>query len=142
MSALIVRSVVFYFLYVVSALEWDRVGLVGDNFSVLQSFAAGKASVGLRVQKRILQRLVYACTRLRRPWYLCWIPEECNPADPFSRIQSGWRGDYAAAQEEATRRLRLAMGGPTVLVEHVWTLELPVIKQLQSHVGMKVRKPA
>ena len=34
------------------------------------------------------------------------------------------------------------MGGPTVLVQHVWTLELPVIKQLQGYVGMKVRKPA
>ena len=131
-----------YAVHFVSALRWDRVGLVGDNFSVLQSFAAGKASVGLRVQNRILRRLVYACTRSRRSWYLCWVPGECNPADPFSRIQSGWRGDYAAAQEEATRRLRLAMGGPTVLVQHVWTLELPVIKQLQGHVGMKVRKPA
>ena len=131
-----------YAVHFVSALGWDRVGLVGDNFSVLQSFAAGKASVGLRVQNRILRRLVYACTRSRRSWYLCWVPGECNPADPFSRIQSGWKGDYAAAQEEATRRLRLAMGGPTVLVQHVWTLELPVIKQLQGHVGMKVRKPA
>ena len=34
------------------------------------------------------------------------------------------------------------MGGPVVLVQHAWTLELPVIKQLQGHVGMKVRKPA
>ena len=34
------------------------------------------------------------------------------------------------------------MGGPTVLVQHVSRLELPVIKQLQGHVGMKVRKPA
>ena len=131
-----------YAVHFVSALGWDRVGLVGDNFSVPQSFAAGIASVGLRVQNKILRRLVYACTRSRRSWYLCWVPGECNPADPFSRIQSGWRGDYAAAQEEATRRLRLAMGGPTVLVQHVWTLELSVIKQLQGHVGMKVRRPA
>ena len=35
-----------YAVHFVSALGWDRVGLVGDNFSVLQSFAAGKASVG------------------------------------------------------------------------------------------------
>ena len=35
-----------YAVHFVSALGWDRVGLVGDNFWVLQSFAAGKASVG------------------------------------------------------------------------------------------------
>ena len=39
-----------YAVHFVSALGWDTVGLVGDNFSVLQSFAAGKASVGLKVQ--------------------------------------------------------------------------------------------
>ena len=31
----------------VSSLSGDRVSLVGDNVSVLQGFAAGKASVGL-----------------------------------------------------------------------------------------------
>ena len=46
-----------------------------------------------------------------------------------------WGGDYAKAQGEAAR-LRLAMGGPTVLVQHVWTLGLPMIKQLQGHVGI------
>ena len=81
-----------YEVHFVSALGRDRVGLVGDNFSVLQSFAAGKASVGLRVQNRILRRLVYACTRSRRSRYLCWVPGECNPADPFSRVQSEWGG--------------------------------------------------
>ena len=50
-----------YTMNFISSLGSDRVGLVGDNFSVLQSFAAGKASVGLRVQNRILQRLVYGC---------------------------------------------------------------------------------
>ena len=35
-----------YAVHFVSALGWDGVGLVGDTFSVLQSFAAGKASVG------------------------------------------------------------------------------------------------
>ena len=131
-----------YAVHFVSALGWDTVGLVGDNFSVLQSFAAGKASVGLRVQNRIMRRLIYACTRSRRTWYLCWVPGQCNLADPFSRIWSVWGGGYAQAQREATRRLRLAMGGPTVLVQHVWTLGVLVIKQLQGHVGMKVRKPA
>ena len=29
-----------------------------------------------------------------------------------------------------------------LLVQHVWTLGLRVIKQLQGHVGMKVRRPA
>ena len=131
-----------YAVLFVSALGWDRVGLVGDNFSVLQSFAAGKASVGLKVQNPILRRLIYACTRSRKTWYLCWVPGECNPAGPFSRIRSVWGGGYAQAQKEATRHLRLAMGGPALLVQHVWTLGLPVIKQLQGHVGMKVRKPA
>ena len=67
-----------YAVHFVSALGWDRVGLVGDNLSVLQSFAAGKASVGLRVQNRILRRLVYACTRSRRSWYLCWVPGDAT----------------------------------------------------------------
>ena len=103
-------------------------GLVGDNLSVLQSFAAGKASVGLRVQKRILRCLVYGCTRSERTLYLCWVPGECNPADPFSRIMSVLGEDYGKAQLEAARGLRLAMGGPAMLVQHVWTLGLPVIK--------------
>ena len=51
-------------------------------------------------------------------------------------------GGYGKAQLEATRRLRWAMGGPTMLVQHVWTLGLPVIKQLQGHVGLKFRRPA
>ena len=97
--------------------------------------------MGLKVQNRMLRRLIYACKRSRGAWYLCWVPGEYNPADPFSRIWSVWGGDYAQAQREATRRLRLAMGGPTVLIQHVWTLGLPVIKQLQGHVGMKVRRP-
>ena len=84
--------------------------------------------MGLKVQNRILRRPVYGCTGSRRTWYLCWVPGECNPADPFSRIRSVWGGDYGKAQLEATRRLRLAMGGPTMLVERVWTLGLPVIK--------------
>ena len=85
-----------YAVNFVSALGWDRVGLVGDNFSVLLSFAAGKASVGLKVQNRILRRLVYGCTGSRRTWYLCWVPGECNPADPFSRIRSVWGGGTTA----------------------------------------------
>ena len=83
-----------YAVNFVSALGWDRVGLVGDDFLVLQNFATGKASVGLKVQNRILRRLVYACTGSRRTWYLCWVPGECNPADPFSRIRSVCGGDY------------------------------------------------
>ena len=126
----------------VSSLGWNRVGLVGDNFSVLQSFAAGKASVGLRVQNCILRRLVYSCQNSERTLYLCWVPGECNPADPFSRISSVWGGDSGKAQLEATRRLRLAMGGPMMLVQHVWTLGLPVIKQLHGHVGLTFRRPA
>ena len=90
----------------------------------------------------MLRRLVYGCTTSKRTWCLCWVPGECNPADPFSRITSVWGGDYGKAQLEAARRLRLAMGGPTMLVRHVWTLALPVIKQLQGHVGLKVRRPA
>ena len=85
---------------------------------------------------------IAACTGLRRTWYLCWVWRECNPADPFSRIRSVWRGDYGKAHLEATRRLRWAMDVPKMLVKHVWTLGLPVIKQLQGHVGMKVRRPA
>ena len=125
-----------YAVNFVSALGWDRVGLVGDNVSVFQSFAA-RASVGLRVQNHILRRLVYGCARSERTWYLCWVPGECNPADPFSRITSvcvGGGGGYSKAHLEAMRRLRLAMGGPTMLVQHV--LGLPVIKQLQGHVGL------
>ena len=81
-----------YAVHFVSSLGWDKVGLVGDNFSVLQSFAAGKASVGLKVQNRTLQRLIYACMRSRRTCYLCWVPGEYNVADPFSRIRFGWGG--------------------------------------------------
>ena len=96
----------------------------------------------LKVHSGILRRLVYGCTGSRGTWYLCWVPGECNPAVPFSRIRSVGGGDYGKAQLEATRRLRLAMGAPTMLVQHVWTLGLPAIKQLQGHVGLKVRRPA
>ena len=51
-------------------------------------------------------------------------------------------GDYGMAQLVAARRLRLATGGPTMLVQHVWTLGLPVIKELQGHVGLTVRRAA
>ena len=88
-----------YTVNFVSALGWDRVGLVGDIFSVLQSFAAGKASVGLRVQNRILLRLVYGCASSERTWYLCWVPGECNPLDPFSRITLVWGGGGGGLQQ-------------------------------------------
>ena len=101
-----------YAVHFVSALGWDRVGLVGDNFSVLQSFAAGKASVGLRVQNRILRRLVYACTRSRRSWYLCWVPGECNPADPFSRIQSGGGGGLCRSTRGGHTSAEVGYGRP------------------------------
>ena len=52
-----------YTVNFVSSLGLERVGLVDDNFSVVHSFAAGKASVGLRVQDRILRPLVYGCKR-------------------------------------------------------------------------------
>ena len=87
-----------YAVNFVSALGWDRVGQVGDNFSVFQSFAARRVSVGLKMQNRILRRLVYGCTGSRRTWYLCWVPGECNPADPSSRIRSVWGGGGATAR--------------------------------------------
>ena len=85
-----------YIVNFVSSFGWDRVGMVGDNFSVLQSFAAGKASVRLRVQNRILRRLVHGCQRSERMLYLCWVTGECNPADPFSCISSVWGGGTTA----------------------------------------------
>ena len=68
-------------------------------------------------------------------------PRGMQPGGSIQPCPVGVGGAYAKAQGEAARRLRLAMGGPTVLVQHVWTLGLPVIKQLQGHVGMKVRRP-
>ena len=59
-----------------------------------------------------------------------------------SHRRCGGGGDYGMAQLVAARRLRLATGGPTMLVQHVWTLGLPVIKELQGHVGLTVRRAA
>ena len=81
---------------------------MGDNFSVLPSYAAGKASVRLRVQNRILRRLGYGRFRRAPTTFLCWVPGECNPADPFSPIKSVFGGDYRKAQLDAEQRLRRA----------------------------------
>ena len=59
---------------------------MGDNFFLLERYAAGKASVGLRIQNAITPRLVFGRWHHAPSVHVCW-------ADPFSRIQSVFKGD-------------------------------------------------
>ena len=67
-------------------LRWPVVALVGDNASILEMLAAGKAFVGL--QQRSLRRLYHLVCRLRTVVHLFWIRSELNSADPFNRLHT------------------------------------------------------
>ena len=81
----------------IRAVGWPAASAVGDNSAVLKMFVNAKAGVGLSTQNRVLRRLVYNWSVAHTSLFLCWVPSEYNPADPWSRLTDDCCGDEALA---------------------------------------------
>ena len=62
--------------------------------------------------------------QLQSTVYLSWVPGDLNPADPMSRIDSDWNGDWSVAEQAACDRFR-ALQAYNNLPTPVWVLGFP-----------------
>ena len=80
---------------------WKHLFLFGDNEASINQVLGLRASIGLKVQQRLLRGLSNLWARTGIQVWVYWLPSEYMPADPISRLFSLHKGCRLQARKAA-----------------------------------------